>query len=394
MHAGRVVALAGVAPIRNVHAAVRPIGELQSAEPRVGREQRIHAMLAHVARAAAFEQFHIRAASVLIQREQPPAIFRRPVVAEIDHRADVRVAAAERIRRAVARLAPVLRGVEVPVIRALVDEPVGVRIRIERVRPDEVRPGHRVPEMPVHRVHVEKFAVLIPVVPPRIRIAARDRLEGAPPRVIPPHAAAHHDRLSTAADHLHIRRPRGSATPVQPAIRAEAQPIGDVVMILQRRLEALDHGLRRTVRDIVAIAIGNEEHVRHGDGPHATEADLDAREHLQIVRENRAPIEAPIAVGVFKNHDAIAQAQIVPDRPFGVGVIFRHPQPPARVPGQRDGILHIRLRGKDGRLATRRQRHLLRSLRSRHERTTEVRLGVDGSGKIAGECGDAAAREE
>src|SRR5256885_13102198 len=47
-------------------------------------------------------------------------------------------------------------------------------------------------------------------------------------------------------------------------------------------------------------------------------------------------------------------------RSLGVGVILRHPQPPARVPRDGDGILHVRLGGEDVGLESSRQLQLRR----------------------------------
>ena len=54
-------------------------------------------MLTDVTGALPFEAFHVDAAAVKIQREQPTAIFVRPVVALVNHQAGVRVTAAQRI---------------------------------------------------------------------------------------------------------------------------------------------------------------------------------------------------------------------------------------------------------------------------------------------------------
>jgi hypothetical protein len=84
-----------------------------------------------VAAAAAFEPLRVDAPTVKIQREELAAILRRPVVALIDQRALVRVAAAEIVRRAVARRLPALARIEVVMI--------GVRVESARRRADAGR---------------------------------------------------------------------------------------------------------------------------------------------------------------------------------------------------------------------------------------------------------------
>ena len=140
---------------------------------------------------AAFEDFLVRAAAVQIDGEQMAAVFRRPVIAEINHHPYVRVATAEGVRSFAAGFRPTLLRVEVPVVRVLVDERVGARVRIDRVRTDEVRAGEVVPEMAVDRVDEEQLAVLVPIVSPWVGGTAAQDLEDLSLRVITPHRAAH-----------------------------------------------------------------------------------------------------------------------------------------------------------------------------------------------------------
>ena len=269
-----------------------------------------------------------------------------------------------------------------PVIRVRINERVGVRIRVQRAAAHEMRPGKCVPKMAVDRVDVEEFAELIPVVPPRVRVARRDRLEYPALRLVAPHPAAHrHTLFRRTAGRAHFTRSRATHAPVEPAIRAEAQAVGEIVIVLLRHREAVEHHLRRAIRHIVAIAIGDEEHIRRTHRPHTAAAHLDAREHLQIVAENFARGKMAVVIFVLEDEDAVAQPEIEFPRRLGVGVILRDPQPPASVPRHRDGIPHIRLGGKHGGLETRRQRHLRRGLRRRH-RPGFVRLRVVRNGKV------------
>ena len=95
-----------------------------------------------------------------------------------------------------------------------------------------------------------------------------------------------------------------------------------------------------------------------------------------------------IAFRVLENQHAIAQPQLELRRALGVGVVLRHPQPPARIPRERDGILHVRLGGEDCGLEARRQLHLRGDLYGGHRRGVRVRLGVEGPGKIGGAGGE------
>ena len=55
-----------------------------------------------------------------------------------------------------------------PVVRVLIDERIRARVRVNGVRADEVRAGEIVPEMAVDGVDEKKFAVLVPIVSPRV----------------------------------------------------------------------------------------------------------------------------------------------------------------------------------------------------------------------------------
>ena len=101
--------------------------------------------------------------------------------------------------------------------------------------------------------------------------------------------------------------------------------------------------------------------------------DLNAGEHLQFVGEHLACVEPAVTILVFENKDAIAQGEIELLAALRVSVIFGDPQPPARVPRQRDGILHVRFGGKNGSFEAGRQPHLRGRLAGR-QRFRFIRL--------------------
>ena len=296
----------------------------------------------------AFEDFLVRAAAVQIHGEQMAAVFRRPVIAEINHHPYVRVAPAEGVRSFAAGFRPTLLRVEVPVVRVLVDERVGARVRIDRVRTDEVRAGEVVPEMAVDRVNEEQFAVLVPIVPPGVGGAAAQCLHHLAPRVVTPDRAAHRNAsFRGRARHADFTRTRGAAAAVEPAVGAETQAVGEVVVILRRNGETVENDFGRAVRHIVTVSVGDKKHLRRTHDPHAAASDLDARKHLHLVGENLARVESAVAILVFKDEDAIAQVEVELLCPLGVGVVLGDPQPPARIPRHGDGILHVGFGGED-----------------------------------------------
>ena len=111
--------------------------------------------------------------------------------------------------------------------------------------------------------------------------------------------------------------------------------------------EAVEHDLGRAVGHVVAVAVGDEQELRRAHQPDAAEAELDAREHLDVVGEDGALVEPAVAVGVLEDQDAVAEAEVELRGQLGVGVVLRDPEPPARVPGHGDRVLHVRLGGED-----------------------------------------------
>ena len=114
---------------------------------------------------------------------------------------------------------------------------------------------------------------------------------------------------------------------------------------------------------------------------------LDAREPLRFLGENFSQIEMAIIVLVFKDQDAVAEMEVKFFAALGVGVILCNPQPPARVPSHADGVLHVRLGGKDGGLETRWKLDFGERFPRRQKRRVGVGLAVINSGKLRGLTG-------
>ena len=195
MDAGIFVAFARVALVEDKHTAVRAVTDFHPTEPGIFGREEVRPVFADVAAALAFEDFLIGAAAMEIQREKPAAIFGGPIVALINHHPDVRMAATEIVRLAVARFLPAIRGIEVPVVGVLVNQRVSAGIRVDRVRANEVRAGKFMPEMAVDSIDEKKFAVLVPIVAPGIRGAGADCFHNLALRVITPNRAAQRDAL-------------------------------------------------------------------------------------------------------------------------------------------------------------------------------------------------------
>ena len=92
-----LVAFSCVAPIQHIDGAVGAVVEVDAAEPGVGGEGHVGFMAGDVAAAFALEPIDVDAAAVEVEGEELAAVFGGPVVAEIDARAAVGVAAAESV---------------------------------------------------------------------------------------------------------------------------------------------------------------------------------------------------------------------------------------------------------------------------------------------------------
>jgi hypothetical protein len=315
-----------------------------------------------------------------------------PVVAEVDHQADVGVTATAGVGGPVAGFGPVLRGVEVPVIGVLVDQPVRARVGVDRVRTDVVGPGDPVPEMAVDGVDEEQFATFVPIVTPRIGGARAQHLHHLPHRVVAPNGAAHRDAVgggrTGATD---FAGSRGTAAAVEPAVGAEAETVGETVEVFGRHGETVEHDLGRTVGHGVAVPIRDEQQLRRAERPDPTMSHLHAGEPLEVVGEDPPLAVTTVTPTVGQDDDAIAKPQIEFQGPLGVGVVFRDPQPAACIPHHRDRILDLRFAGEQRGLETGRQLQGRERFSRRQGWAGEVRrrAGVGRRGKVgAGERGE------
>src|SRR6185312_5181381 len=120
-----------------------------------------------------------------------------------------------------------------PVVGVLIDERVGARVGINRVWPDEMRAGELMPELSVDGVDEEQFAVLVPVMAPRIGAASAQRLDDLALRMIAPHRAPQRNALfRRSAERADFARGGGAAAAVKPTIGTEPQTVGEVVIVL------------------------------------------------------------------------------------------------------------------------------------------------------------------
>ena len=377
------VTFAGVAPVGHEDAAVRRGEEIDAAKPRVADAEEIRAVFGHVAAAVALEVLHVDAAAVEIDRKKLVAVFLRPGAALVDETALVRVPAAERVGGFAqsSGLVPFAAGVPVVVVGVLPDELVGVRREFLAVHALVMRAGDQVPEVPDDGVREKRLAVPVPIQAPRVGGTGGDDLENLPRGMKAPDRAIHGDALvRRRAGFADPRRGLDAVASIEPTVRAPAEAVHEVVPH-GAGVETVEqyHGL--PVRDVVAVFVREKKELRRGQHPHAAEADLDAGEPLHLIRKDRALLGTAVVVRVFENDDAVALPQIEADLGLAIRVVFRHPQPPARIRGHADGLLHLRLAGEKSHLETGRRFDRGEGLRRGHRFAL---LGVQRRGKIVG----------
>src|SRR5260370_15530665 len=89
-----IMAFAGIGPVGDKNAAVRPVLDTDASKPRIVGEQKILAVMRDVAGAFAFEDVVVDAIAMQVAHENGVAIAFGPIVGQVDHDADVGMAAA------------------------------------------------------------------------------------------------------------------------------------------------------------------------------------------------------------------------------------------------------------------------------------------------------------
>ena len=351
-----IVALADIAPIKDGDGAVWSLTKLDAAEPLVVRLQDVGLVLHDERAALALDAFDVHATSVQIERHELVAILRRPVVALVDHHADVRMPAAETVRAAATAVGvvPLLAGVPVIVVGLLVNEFVDIRIRILAMHALEVRAMDALPAVADDRVDEEQLMVLGPIGTPRVGGAVAIGLEDLGDGVIAPKTAG--GGLALFLRHARDIDPRGARdadAAVEPAIRTPLESVSEGVAAGGGGTETVEHDLGGT-GGLVAVH-GDEEEIGRAQRIHAAEAALDAGEHLDLVREDGPLIEFAVMVSILEDDDPVAQAEVEALLAVRVGIVLGNPEAAAFIPAHRDRLTDVRLGGEERGLETRRE---------------------------------------
>ncbi len=269
----------------------------------------------------------VDAVAVQVAGEERAPVAVGPVVGQVDHRADVRVAAAERLVDPVplARVLPAPAG-PVQVVGAGLHQLVEVRVEVVAVHPIEVGAGDHAEQVGDHAVGDERLAVVVEVQAPRIGGAVGDDLEDLAGRVIPPDAAVHlHSLVFGRAGLADARGRKDTVAAPEPAVGPPLEGIEQVVLGIDVPAVELDD--RRSVGPVVAVAVGEEEQVGRRADPDAAGPQLDAGVVRPLVVEDGAAVEAAVAVGVLEDQDAVLAVR--PAQPDRIRRVLDDPEPAA-----------------------------------------------------------------
>ena len=295
-----------------------------------------------------FDGFDVHTPAMHVQGHEFIAIRRRPVIALINHHADVRVAAAKIIGAAAAavRVVPFLAGIPMVVVRLLVDEFIDEGIRVLAMHALEVRAVDTLPTVPDHRVDEQELVILGPVGAPRVGRAVAVRLEDFLHRVITPQAARCGLTLILRhAGDIDPRSARDADASIQPTIRTPLQSVRKGMATRGGRAKSIEDDFR-WARGLIA-SHRNEEQVRRTQRPHAAQTALDTGEHLHVFRNDGAFIELPVAVSIFEDDNPVAELEVEAFLAVGISIVLGDPQAATLVPAKGDGLTDIGLGGKE-----------------------------------------------
>ena len=236
----------------------------------------------------------------------------------------------------------------------------------------------------------EGVAVFVEVEAPRVARALGEDLEAFLHRLVAPHAGVDELplRVRRTGD-LDVRVREHAVAAVEPAVRAPAEGVEHLVRVLPREAFKQLHRLTGGLRALVRILDGDVQQPRRGTDEHAAKAILDGAGEVELLHEDGALVELVVPVRVLEDEDAVGAFAL--GLALRVGVVLDDPEPPAVINAEGDGLLHVRLGGKDVELETRRERRGLHHFRSGETGELHVvgrqRVGLRG-GRARGHGGE------
>ena len=162
-------------------------------------------------------------------------------------------------------------------------------------------------------VTAEEPALAIELQPEDIATAFGEQFVNARLGMITPdHAAFEIDsfrarRIETGPHHA--TGGRAALAAVNPAVRSPHQTVRDGMCVLQTEAREMHRG--RSIRHVIAIAIGIEEQIRRVHDPDTIATGQDGIGHVQSINEHLVLVERAIAIRVFVNGNHITAAIMI-----------------------------------------------------------------------------------
>ena len=214
--------------------------------------------------------------------------------------------------------------------------------------------GQDVIQVRDHAGRVEELAASVVIEAPRIARALGEDLEDTAGRVEAPDAGVDLHALFVGRTRLADDRVREHAVvAVEPAVRTPDEAVERLVRVVEApAIEQHD----RLARLIVGVLRDEEEFRRRAD-PDAAMADLDARDEVESVLEDRDLGVTAVLLHVFQNQDAIGAGTI--GTLLRVGHPFHDPEAAAFVEAHRDRLDDLGFGRHQRDLEARGERHRL-----------------------------------
>ena len=266
----------------------------------------------------------------------------------------MRVSAARRIGAAgaEARVRPLDPAIVVEVVRDRLDVAVGEAVEVLSGLAVVVAALDDMIQVGNHAGGDEGVADVVEIETPLVAHALGKHLEEFLRRMIAPHGSVERRALGVArAGASDVGMREHALVSVEPSIGSPHEAVQRFVRILPA--PAVEHRLRRAVRDVVTIAIRNEQEVGRAAHPHAAVPDGDAAREIELIVEHRRAVMAAVAVGIFHHQDPVAAVR----GPGGVGVVLHHPEAAALIDRERDRLVHRRLAREGHGAKAGRERH-------------------------------------
>ena len=361
----RIVAVLRVDPVDHVDGTVGTVLEIHRHVGRIGREQQVVARVKRlVGGARAHIHLVVQLVTVEVVREEVVAVGVGPVVAEVNHRADMRVAAVDRGRArfaGAAFAAVVARGGEEEVFQ--LGRKVGAAVRDERRKvavalipivavADDI--GRATAAVEAAAVRHEEVAHAVEIEAPLVAAAGGEDLEFVAHGVITPDRGPHAEAFGVGRAGLADERIRKDAVAtVEPAVGPPRKAVERLVRILKP--PTIKQHLRRPVGHVVVIFIGNEEQIRRSADPDAAESNLESAHKIQFVRKHFLRLEHAVTVLVLEDHDTVLPLPFPLAVRISIGLGY--PESAALVDGHRHGLVKIGLCGDEFGLEPRDELH-------------------------------------